>query len=324
MIRIRTIAPLTLAMLLGGALPCQTPAGPVTSERQVLAMGTRLTFQVQGASPQAVEQGTESAIGECARIEAAGSTWHADSLFSRLNAAEGEALPLAEEWLNLLKRAQGWCRRTGGTFDPVLFRLLSAHGVRDGGRDLGAAELAQARAASGSRLLRLDVRHGTAQLDHGAGLEEGGFLKGYALDRMKLALTRKGCPSGCLDFGGQLLVFGTAIQVSIADPKDRQKPRFALLLKAASLASSGLSEHGRHIVDPRTGGLCEDWGSVSVLAANGLDADCLSTALYVMGPEAGLAWSRRHRIAAIFLRNDGSVCMSPAFKALEPVPLPTR
>ena len=182
-------------------------------------------------------------------------------------------------------------------------------------------ELADARAASGAKYLHLNFKSGVARLGKGAGIEEGGFVKGYALDRMKDQLAHSGISFGCLDLGGQLLVFGKAIDVTIADPKDRALPRFSISLKDASLASSGLSEHGHHIVDPRNGMLCGDWGSVSVVASNGLDADCLSTALYVLGPDEGLAWAQKHHTAVIFLLNDGSVRMSPVFKSLNPVSL---
>ena len=319
MIRIRSIAPLTCALLLPGVARGQDPR---IEKRVVLAMGARLSIQCGGAGEKAFSAASEAAIAECARIEAACSTWKPESAWSRLNAAEGKALPLNQEWISLLAQALAWSHRTKGAFDPVLFRLLAAYGVREGGKTPSEIDLKKARKASGSEHLRLDRVRGTASLREGAGVEEGGFVKGYALDCMRDQLVRHGIQSGWLDFGGQLLAFGQAKPVSIADPKDRTVPRFSILLNKASLASSGLSEHGHHIVDPRTGRLCEDWGSVSVVAASGLDADCLSTALYVMGPEEGLAWASRQHIAAIFLLNDGAARMSPAFTALHPVSIP--
>ena len=315
MIRIRSIAPLTFALILAGVAQGQDTGIP---ERIVLAMGTRLSIQCGGAGEKAFSAASEAAIAECARIEAACSTWKPESPWSRLNAAEGKALPLDQEWISLLAQALAWSHRTKGAFDPVLFRLLAAYGVREGGKTPSEIDLKKARKASGSEHLRLDRVRGTASLREGAGVEEGGFVKGYALDCMRDQLVRHGIQSGWLDFGGQLLAFGKAKPVFIADPKDRIRPRFSLVLDHASLASSGLSEHGHHIVDPRTGRLCEDWGSVSVVAALGLDADCLSTALYVMGPDEGLAWACRRHIAAIFLINDGRVRMSPAFNSMNP------
>lgn len=320
MFRFPAIAPFTIAALLaGGAQSLASP--PVEAqERVILAMGTRLDIRSDGAGKAGFRAASEAAIVECARIESACSTWRADSAWSRLNASHGQPVRLSSEWIALLARACAWSHRTGGAFDPVLFQLLAAYGVREGGRTPSESEVMEARAASGVRRLHLVGAQRKATLERGAGIEEGGFVKGYALDRMKARLIQCGLHSGCLDFGGQLLAFGKAFQVSIANPKDRSLPRFTLLLNGASLATSALSERGRHIVDPRSGRLCEDWGSVSVLAATGLDADCLSTALYVMGPDEGMAWATRHHIPAIFLLNDGRVRMTPAFISLNPAP----
>jgi thiamine biosynthesis lipoprotein len=61
-----------------------------------------------------------------------------------------------------------------------------------------------------------------------------------------------------------------------------------------------------HIVDPRTGHPATFDGSVTVWHERGLAADILSTALYVMGPEAGLRWAAARGIAACYLIPDGA------------------
>ncbi len=284
-------------------------------DRSVLAMGTRLDLHLEG--PGNLDAASEAALRESARIEVACSTWNPASAWSRLNAAGGRPMALDPEWVDLLAQAQTWQARTDGTFEPVLGALMRVWGIREGGhRHPSEAELARARRASGSALLVLDRKAGTARLrDPQAALEEGGFLKGYALDRMRAAART---PTGLLNFGGQLLAWGRSVEASIADPQDRRRPRLTLLLKDASLSSSGTSERGRHILDPRTGRRCPAWGSVAVVASDGLTADILSTALYVLGPERGLAWAHRHGAAAAFLLNDGAVRMSPAFRALHP------
>ncbi len=284
-------------------------------DRTVLAMGTQLRIHLEG--PGDPGAGSEAALREASRIEVACSTWDPTSSWSRLNAAGGRPVALDGEWLDLLAEVQAWQVCTEGAFDPALGALMKAWGIREGGhRRPTALELERARQASGSALLVLDRKGGTARLlDPGAALDEGGFLKGYALDRMRAATA---APSGLLDFGGQLLAWGHPVEAAIADPLDRQRPRLTLLLKDASLSCSGTSERGRHILDPRTGEPCPAWGSVAVVATEGLTADILSTALYVLGPERGLAWAERHGTAAAFLLNDGTIRTSAAFRALHP------
>lgn len=264
-------------------------------DRRVLAMGTELTLRLEGAA--------------C-------STWNPTSAWSGLGAAGCAPVQLDHEWLELLQVAQSWSQRTEGCFDPVLAALVRTWGLREGGRTPTPEALAEARRASGARLLDLDLERGTARLRNpAAGLEEGGFLKGYALGRMKAAA---GTSSGLLDFGGQFLAWGRPVVVSVADPRDRQRSRFTFFLRDASLASSGTSERGRHLLDPRSGQPCPAWGSVAVVAAEALTADVLATALYVMGPKAGPRWAENHGVAAVFLFNDGSSRMTRPFQALNP------
>lgn len=308
-------------LLLASALMVVTVApaqSQTTLDRRVLAMGTDLSLRLEG--PGDLARPSEAALAEATRIEQACSTWAPDSAWSRLNAAQGRPVRLDAEWLELLGQMKAWQVRTGGAFDPVLMALMRVWGIREGGRTPDPQRLAEARRASGAALLELDLAMGTARLAHpAAGVEEGGFLKGYALDRMRRAA---GTPVGLLDFGGQLLAWGRPAPVSVADPLDRQRPRIAVTLRDASLAGSGTSERGRHILDPRTGRPCPAWGSTAVVAAEALTADVLSTALFVLGPDAGPAWAERQGVAAAFLLHDGTVRMSPAFRALHPTLIP--
>jgi len=298
------------------------PSPQPALDRTVLAMGTELRLHLEGAGD--LGRASEAALAESSRIEAACSTWNPASDWSRLNAAQGAPIHLTAEWIQLLEQIRTWNLRTGGAFDPVLMALMQAWGVREGGRTPDATALTAARRASGGGLLELDAVHGTARLRHpGAGLEEGGFLKGYALDAMRRATAT---PAGWLDFGGQVLAWGRPCAVDIADPQDRHRVRCTISLKGASLSCSGTSERGRHILDPRSGEPCPAWGGTAVVAAEALTADVLSTALYVLGPDTGLAWAERHQVAAAFLLNDGSVRMTRAFRALNPtlIPLESR
>lgn len=287
-------------------------AASASPRRTVLAMGTTLAWE--GRVAPAVQARAFAAVSA---LEARCSTWLPESLWSRLNGGGPVALP-AED-LALLRRVQGLSRATGGAFDPVLGRLVAAWGLRTGARVPEAAELEAARAASGADLLVLG--EGVAELRAGAALEEGGFLKGHALDLMAGLAREGGTRSGLLDFGGQLLAWGPARAVSLADPSDRQRPRLSLRLRNASVSTSGTSERGRHLLDPRTGRPCEAWGSVAVVRPTGLEADVLSTALYVLGPTQGFAWAEAHGVAAAFLLKDGGLRATAPFRALQ-IPLP--
>ena len=301
---------LSITLLFGSALMVPSPH----EDREVLAMGTRFSLHLEGNGRTA-----EPLLAEIARIETACSTWRRESVWSRLNTADGEAVSMEAEWLQLLSRVQAWSRETSGAFDPVLMSLVQTWGLRVGGRMPSPEERTKALAHCGSNLLRLDARAGTARLsDPLAGLEEGGFLKGYALDAAKRTAEAQGASSGWLNFGGQILTWGRPSEVQIAHSRHRHRPALRMFLVNASLSSSGYSERGPHILDPRTGEPCPDWGTVSVVCPSALDADVLSTALFVMGPVQGFAWAQSRRLPAVFQPHDGPVLMTGAFQNLHP------
>ena len=97
-----------------------------------------------------------------------------------------------------------------------------------------------------------------------------------------------------LDLGGQVAVYGTSVPVGFADPGDRgalADESGGLLLTGGSVATSGHSERSGHLLDPRDGQPAADFGSLTVRASSAALADCLSTGLYVLGPEAAVAWA---------------------------------
>lgn len=280
-------------------------------------MGTRLGLHLEGPRRDELLDASCRMLEEVERIEAACSTRRPSSLWSRLNGAGGKVQALPAEWLDLLAAAQDWSLRTRGAFDPVVGSLMRAWGVREGGSTPTEVALAQARQACGSELLELDRRSGTAQLSHpDAGIEEGGFVKGHALDAARQVGR---VPRGWLDFGGQILAWGRSLEVAIAAAEDRRSPRITILLPdSMSISCSGCSERGRHLLDPRTGRPCPDWGTVAVIAGSGLDAEALSTALYVEGPEGGPARAEEIGSAAVFLSHGGGIRTTSVFQRLRP------
>jgi len=139
----------------------------------------------------------------------------------------------------------------------------------------------------------------------GTQFEEGGFGKGYAIDRM---LAFVDAPRAMINFGGQLATRGS-MRVTIADPLHRDQPILELTLDNASLSTSSNSER-LHIVDPRTHEPVPARGSASVIAHDALTADILSTALLVMGTDEGLRWANANGVAAIFITNANQIRLS--------------
>jgi thiamine biosynthesis lipoprotein len=267
-------------------------------------MGTLLKLSVAGPDRAAALAASERAVREIARVETLITTWRPGGPLDRVNTAPlGEAVVLDAEVSGLLQAVFDWSVRTEGAFDATVMPLVRAWDLRGRGRVPDAAALSRALAATGRERFDLDAAtRRTRRLSADAGIDEGAWGKGYALDRAVLELERSGAGEALLDLGGQVTVLGTAA-VAVADPRDRGRPAATLAVFDGSVSTSGNSERGLdvggrrvgHLLDPRTGRPAPDFGSATVVAPSGLAADILSTAFFVLGPEKGLELSQRLR-----------------------------
>ncbi len=290
-------------------------------------MGTRAALATYDKDRARALARLERLLDALEQTEAELSTWRPDTPVSRLN-RQPPGVPIA--WPPAACRAMvevfRWYELTGGAFDPTVGRLVAAWGLRDGGRLPAPDEFAAARRLTGLGFLRLDPRTCQIARLREVAIDTGGFGKGAALDRAAAAVGADG--PWAIDLGGQVMVAGSppgarGWEVALAHPARRGEAVGAVRLTSGSLATSGGSERDvtvrgvrvGHILDPRTGRPAAFRGSVTVWHPSGLVADMLSTALYVMGPDTGLAWADAHDIAVCYIRLGGAAGGAPAIEA---------
>ncbi len=312
----RRLAPVLWASLaVLAACASSAPAErEVWLERRVMLMGTSLDLAITAVDRERALEASERAVAALEAAEARLSTWRDDTELARLNRAPaGRPQPLSPALAADLGMARRCWEETAGAFDPSIAPLIAAWGLRQGGRIPSEAERHAALEASGMEGLRLEPGPAAVRERPDLAIEEGGFGKGAGLaDAIKALAEVPGVAGASLDFGGQVAVLGAGAhgqgdewRVEVADPRRRDRPVVALSIPAgpiSSVSTSGNSERGitvegrrlGHILDPRTGEPAPDFGSVTVWTADPLRADCLSTGLYVMGPEAALAWAAGH------------------------------
>jgi len=290
-------------------------AGSQLVVREVYLMGTRARLAAIATTREEGLATLDAALTVLERTESDLSTWRESSDISALNRHPvGTPWHAREPLCRMFSGVWAWHRLTAGAFDPGIGRLLAAWGVHEEGALPDAATLERTRAASGLSLFTFDAQGCTVTRQGAATLDVGAFGKGEALDRVNAALGD--AVSWMIDLGGQVSAGGRPLPdgwtISIADPRDRTRPFTHARLRGGSLSTSGGSERDvtvngtrvSHILDPRTGRPAAFTGSVSVWHRSGLAADALSTALFVMGPEEGLRFAERHRLAALYLIPD--------------------
>jgi len=292
-----------------------------TVERTVYLMGTRATFVVHATDRGVGLRQLDRMVRSVEQTEAELSTWQSESVLSTLNRQPiGEPFTLSLPVCGLWGELTAWHRDTDGAFDPAIGSLIEAWGLRVGGRRPSTADQAAALQVSGMAHLRFDAAGCRLTRTVAVTVDAGAFGKGEALRRLA-RLQDELAARWMVDLGGQLAVSGAPVggwQVAIAHPTRRAEPAVVLALESGSLATSGASERSyaieggmvAHILDPRTGRPLDRPGSVTVWHEDALTADILSTALYVLGPEAGLRYADAHRLAALFLTPVGEAAVT--------------
>jgi thiamine biosynthesis lipoprotein len=283
-------------------------AEKVTGEGR--AMGTHLAFAAYTTAAldaEHVRAAFRAAEAEIVRLENLMTTWDPASEVSQVNAASGkEPVVVGAETFDVIREAIHASEISQGTFD-ITFETL--HGLWKFDQDLdphppsAAAVRAQAKYV-GFRHVKLDEARRTVFLDEAhVRIGLGGIAKGYAVDRAAKILQDAGLTSFYAQAGGDLLTHGnkpdgSPWRAGIRDPRGPDGDYFAMM-PVSDHAFSTAGDYERtyvvggkryhHIIDPRTGYPATASRSVTIWAPTALQADELDDAVFILGPEQGLA-----------------------------------
>lgn len=317
----KTLFPLlALCLLLSGC--GETPAADASAE--FFAMDTVMRLETPGLSdPAAVTAGRDAVE----TLESLLSRTDGGSEISRLNGADGQETPLSYPTAALLAAAKDYSLATDGAFDPTVAPVMDAWGFTTEERHVPAPDaLAAAMALVDSEELSVDTEASAASLAR-AGMEVdlGAVAKGFAAREAEAAIRDAGGTSAMLDLGGNVTVIGakedgSPWRVAVKDPRDTGSYLCVLALTDVTLSTSGgyeryFEEDGvryHHIIDPETG-YPADSGllSVTVVSADHLLADALSTALFVAGPEEALDfWRSRDDFELVLCTGQGELLVT--------------
>lgn len=137
-------------------------------------------------------------------------------------------------------------------------------------------------------------------------LDPSGFVKGWAAQVASDRLVAAGAVNHCVNAGGDVRVRGLSPsgepwRIGIRHPWDAMAACLVLTGTDLAVATSGVYERGRHVLDPRRGAPASGLRSVTVVGTDLGVADAYATAALAMGTP-GLNWLNRlddHTHAAI-------------------------
>ena len=165
-------------------------------------------------------------------------------------------------------------------------------------------------------------------------LDVGAVAKGFAAEIAKDAAVAAGFESGILDAGGNVLTIGAPRDgrerwgIGIQDPaKEADGVRNILdtvYVNNMSVVTSGryhrfFEVDGKiynHIIDPRTLFPADLYAAVTVLHENSGVAEYLSTAIFIVSYEEGLALAKENNAEALWIYPDGEMEATEGYRAV--------
>ncbi len=282
------------------------------------AMATTFEVAIPYGTPNALAA-AEAALDLIDQLEEQMTVYRDSSEVSRLNET-GRADEMEPQLFALLQRCATLTRDTEGAFDVACGALVKCWGFyKREGRIPTGTELNAAMARTGCRHVILNAETCGVRFSRpGVELNLGAVGKGYALDRAaELIRTEFGIRSALLHGGGSSVrAIGRpptdfrGWRVSIRHPHDDRRTLGSVYLDDEALGTSAdtyqyFEYNGRrygHVLDPRTGRPVGGTRSASCVAPTAADADAISTAFFVAGPEWTAEYCRtRGHLRAVVL-----------------------
>jgi len=299
---------------------------PLLSRTRPL-MSTVFRIQVD-APPDNAENVIRQAFQEIERLETVLSEWREDSDISKVNALAGKkSVKVGEDTLRVVDAGLDVSMWSRGAFDLSWAALWGLYDFRPDSIKIPTDEEIKPRLKLiDYKNIRASKKYRTVFLKkRGMAIGTGGIAKGYALDHAGAILRGGGIENYMIFGGGQVQVQGERDgrpwRVGIQHPRDPNTYFAALESTGASFSTSGDYEHAvfdgsgkrwHHIIDTKTGRPADKSLSVTIMTAEGIYADALSTAAFVLGPEKALKMLSRiaYPAEAVIVGSDCKVYMT--------------
>lgn len=302
-------------------------------------MGTTYSIKVASAPDNVDAHALRVATDEVlARIDLGMSGYREDSEISRFNASPStDWYEVSSDLAAVIHYALEVSRESGGAFDITVGPLVAAWGFGAAGEPIELPEetrLAELKAHVGYEKLqaRLDppaLRKSDAVLT----IDLNGIAPGYAVDLMAERLRSLHLANFMIDIGGEVRAQGRNARgepwrIAVERPIDVEPEPYAIVqLDDAAVTTSGeyrayYDRDGHrysHTIDPRTGRPVEhSLASVVVIGPTSMYTDAWTTALNVLGTEAGHELARKRAMPVMFIDLAGTELKSVVTPQFEP------
>jgi len=284
-------------------------------------MGTPVIVELWANTESQAKQCTERVMQEMHRIDRLMSPYKEQSELAKVNShAARQSVPISKELFLLIERSLQLSELSNGAFDITFASIGYQYDYR--------AAKSPSDQTIAEQLDRINYRH--IVLDEkklsihfaktGVRIDLGGIAKGYAVDNGIKILQECGITNALVTAGGDSRIIGDKKgrpwMTGIRDPRDEKKSVVVIPLSDTAVSTSGDYERyfvkdgqrQHHILSPKTGKSVQSTRSVTILGPDAITTDGLSTTLFVLGPQKGLALAERlEGIDAVIIDKDGKI-----------------
>ncbi len=237
------------------------------------------------------------------------------------------------ETVDLIEKCMDYSEQTEGAFDITLGALTDLWGIAVGKNHIATQEeIDEALRHVGYENILINRDDNAIMLaKQGVILDLGAVGKGYISEKVREFLLEKGVERAIINFGGNIVLIGKnkndkPFRVGIQEPfNDRGEYLAVVSSEKTALVSSGSYERNfrgddgtlyHHIMNPFDGRPVQNGLSqVTIVCDDATRADILSTAVFVMGVERGLAYIEQlDDVQAVLVTDEKKVIVTDGLK----------
>jgi thiamine biosynthesis lipoprotein len=325
------VSPFLLAQHIAAASATSLTSKPGTTEtssnwidHRFHVMGTEARVRLWHQDSEIGAKALAAVIAEMHRIDTVMSSYKQDSLLAKVNRlASTQAVKITKELFDIIQQSFEISNMTHGAFDISYSSVGYLYDYRKN-QQPNAEQIKTHLKLINYQQIKLDQQQQSIRfLQPGMRIDLGGIAKGLAVDNSIAILRKYGVKEALVTAGGDTYALGDnggkLWQVGIKHPRAESKIVTLLPVENEAVSTSGDYERFfldgttrvHHIINPKTGTSASEVQSVTIIAANSTFADALSTSVFVLGVEKGLALVEAlDNVSVIIVDNKGKLFYS--------------
>ncbi|WOO86669.1 FAD:protein FMN transferase [Mollicutes bacterium LVI A0039] len=229
---------------------------------------------------------------------------------------------VTEEFINVLSKSIEACQTSGYKYDPSSGALIDLWSINNENNLPKPEQIDAARTSVGCQ--EVSIEQNKVVMPEGYQLDFGSSIKGYAGDQIALILQEAGVENALINLGGNIQAvgnkYGNPFQLGIIRPEidnDFNENVLQMPLEDQAMVTSGINQRFfvsddviyHHIIDATTGYPANNnLASVTIITESGMDADILSTMIFLLGLDQGYEFiTNLEGVEAIFITQDKKI-----------------